>query len=90
MTLLSNVTANTNYVRYGTVGDTAAPNNQGTNPLGGPYTTQQRYEMTAFLVSQYPGFSTTINSGAVANAVQHSIWAITNNSTLGGGYSVMN
>ena len=45
VTLLSNVTTNKNYVRYGAIGDIGDPN-QWTNSLGGLSTAQQRFEMT--------------------------------------------
>ncbi len=88
VTLLKNVEANKAYVRFATIGDLGDPN-YWTNTLGGTYTAQQRFEMSAYLVSQYPPLQNNVNRFQVASAIQKAIWAITNNSSLTGGYSVI-
>ena len=45
--------------------------------------------MSAYLVSQYPTLQNNVNGFQVASAIQKVIWAITNNSSLTGGYSVI-
>jgi hypothetical protein len=64
-----------------------------TNGLGGTYSAPARYEMEAYLISQYDGFSTGLISGETLtqDAIQEAIWAIMNNDTHPGvGYHDIN
>lgn len=82
---------NSPYVRYSNV----------TNGSGTPHWTNQtvngdnlsssatvRYEMAAWLISQYTGFDSSISNAHPGreDAIQHAIWAITNNSTSSSGF----
>lgn len=49
---VSTITNNSSYVRYGNAGSSQWALN-----LSGDNTAQQRYEMAAYLISQYPGYS---------------------------------
>lgn len=96
ITLLNQVPAASllNEVQYGNVTNNAGPAGtwgntnffNGTSTVTLPGTAQARYEMAAYLVSQYPGSPNTIINNGTADAVQQAIWALTNNSTgpLGG------
>jgi len=71
-------------VRYSNVTNGGSPGwtNTVANASALPTSALARYEMAAYLVSQYTGFSATISgSAARENAIQQAIWAITNNST---------
>ena len=88
---LSNVTGNAQ-VRYSNVGTGgAAPT--WTDDLGSAYDTAQvRYEMAAWLVSQYPGVlgnpgDPIITSGSTADAIQQAMWVIMSNTSSGNGFS---
>ena len=66
--------------QYGTLA--AAGGTGWTNNLGaGNNTAYARYEMAAYLITQYNGFDTTITGTAQDVAVQQAIWAITNNNS---------
>jgi hypothetical protein len=88
---LSNVTGNAQ-VRYSNVG-TGGSAPTWTDDLGTAYDTAQvRYEMAAWLVSQYPGVlgnpgDPTITSGSTADAIQQAMWVIMSNTSSGNGFS---
>jgi hypothetical protein len=95
---LQNVAADSSYVRYGNVTNGGSPGWTNTTdtvdstPL--PSDATDRFAMTAYLVSQYNGF-TGSESGAVVQdtsvdlAIQEAIWSLTNNSSLSGGFSAI-
>lgn len=74
--------------RYGNVTSTSDVNNPGQwlntgGNLSNFTTAADRYRLTAYLVSQYQGFDTSIDGSTAAlqnqaNAIQQAIWAITN------------
>ena len=76
--LLDAITAaNTQYGNVGNLGGGIW-----TSSLGGTYNATDRYEMEAYLISQYDSFSTgLIANDAVNKAIQQAIWDITSNNT---------
>jgi hypothetical protein len=98
VTLLGNVGANANFVKYGNVTNSGTPHwNNTTDTLDSvtlPDDATSRFEMAAYLVSQYNGFTSSESGAIVANtsqdlAIQEAIWSLTNNSSLSGGFSAI-
>jgi hypothetical protein len=86
---LSNYSGNEQYVRYSSVTNGGTPHWTNTSFHDGSTTynlagsAQVRYEMAAYLVSQYDGFTpfTSVTVNARDIAIQDAIWAIMNNSS---------
>lgn len=84
---LPSVTGNAN-VRYSNVG-TGGSNPSWTTDLGSSFdTAQERYNLAAYLVSQYPGVSGNlanplIVNNANASEIQQAIWVIMSNNSAG-------
>jgi len=98
VTLLSNVAAQSNSVKYGNVTNSGSPAWTNTtdafDSVALPNTATSRFEMAAYLVSQYNGFVGSESGAIVADtpqdlAIQEAIWSLTNNSSLGGGFSTI-
>jgi hypothetical protein len=96
--LLSNVAANSSFVKYGNVTNSGTPGWTNTtdtfDSVTLPGTATSRFEMAAYLVSQYNGFTGSESGAIVSNtaqdlAIQEAIWSLTNNSTLSGGFSTI-
>jgi hypothetical protein len=98
VTLLGNVAASSNFVKFGNVTNGGTPSWTNTtdtfDSVALPGDATSRYEMAAYLVSQYDGFTGSEAGAIVANtpqdlAIQEAIWALTNNSSLSGGFSTI-
>jgi hypothetical protein len=98
VTLLSNVAANSSSVKYGNVTNGGTPGWTNTtdtfDSVALPGTATSRFEMAAYLVSQYNGFVGNESGAVVSNtaqdlAIQEAIWSLTNNSSLSGGFSTI-
>jgi hypothetical protein len=98
VTLLGNVSANSNFVKFGNVTNGGSPHwTNTTDTFDGvtlPGDATSRFEMAAYLVSQYSGFTSSESGAIVANtsqdlAIQEAIWSLTNNSSLSGGFSTI-
>ena len=89
---LANINANEQYVRYGNLTNSSTPGwlnttDGGSTPLALPPDPQSRYEMEAYLISQYAyatgGVGGNTDSGLVSggynDAIQEAIWSITHN-----------
>lgn len=96
VTLLQNVASQAGSVKYGNVTNAGSP--QWTNTTDTfdsvtlPSDAASRFAMAAYLVTQYNGFVASESGAIVGNttedlAIQHAIWALTNNSSLSGGFS---
>ena len=96
VTRLSDVSTYANEVRYGDVTNDAAGTPHWTNIIANgsnlPSSAQERYQMAAYLISQYHGFDSTILPEQRSDAIQQAIWAITNNDSpfiQNGGYKTI-
>ena len=98
VTLLSNVAADSSSVKYGNVTNGGTPGWTNTtdafDSVALPGAATSRFEMAAYLVSQYNGFVGNESGAIVSNtpqdlAIQEAIWSLTNNSTLSGGFSTI-
>jgi len=98
VTLLGNVGANANFVKFGNVTNGGTPRWTNTtdtfDSVTLPGDATSRFEMAAYLVSQYNGFTSSESGAIVANtsqdlAIQEAIWSLTNNSSLSGGFSTI-
>ena len=72
--------------QYGNVTNAGSPKWTNAFDLSGdplPSSAAARFEMAAYLISQYDGFNTSVASNAKNDAIQRAIWAITNNDTPG-------
>ncbi len=76
---LSTISSNSSYVRYGSVTGSGWQNN-----LGVDNTAQKRFEMAAYLISQYPGVPAGPNPSNTTTdkELQTAIWEIMWNSTV--------
>jgi len=83
---LSNIPSVPSEVRYGNISTSnTSATNHWTNNIGTGFdSAQTRYEMAAYLVSQYAGFSSTIGNTASnpKDTIQEAIWDLTNNNTV--------
>jgi hypothetical protein len=98
VTLLQNVGADANSVKYGNVTNGGTPTWTNTSDtfdsVALPSDATDRFAMEAYLVSKYNGFVGSESGAVVANtaqdlAIQEAIWSITNNSSLSGGFSTI-
>ncbi len=98
VTLLQNVGADANSVKYGNVTNGGTPAWTNTSDMFDsvalPSDATDRFAMAAYLVSEYNGFVRSESGAVVANtaqnlAIQEAIWSLTNNSSLSGGFSTI-
>jgi hypothetical protein len=104
ITLLSNTaTIDSASTHYGTVLNSTNPNNPGqwlntgaipgySTSLATENTAADRFTLAAYLVTQYPGFDTSITGNTTAaqneaDAIQQAIWAITNTTLTSADYA---
>jgi len=98
VTLLQNVGALSNFVKYGNVTNGGTPGWTNTSDtfdsVGLPNDAASRFAMAAYLVSQYNGFVSSEAGAIVANtaqdlAIQHAIWSLTANNSLPAAFSTI-
>ena len=98
VTLLQNVAAQSNYVKYGNVTNGGTPGWTNTSDAfdsaGLPNDAATRFAMAAYLITQYNGFVGSEAGAIVANttedlAIQHAIWSLTANNSLAGAFSTI-
>lgn len=98
VTLLSNVGSSASSVKFGNVTNGGTPHWTNTtdtfDSAALPSDAASRFEMAAYLVSQYNGFVSNESGAIVANtsedlAIQEAIWSLTNNTSLSGGFNTI-
>lgn len=98
VTLLQNVASQASFVKYGNVTNAGSPHWTNTSDtfdsVALPSDATSRYDMAAYLVTQYDGFVANEVGAVVSNtaknlAIQQAIWALTNNSSLSGGFTAI-
>ena len=98
VTLLQNVASQSSSVKFGDVTNGGTPHWTNTtdtfDSVSLPSDAASRFAMAAYLISQYDGFVASESGAVVSNtskdlAVQQAIWALTNNSSLPGGFSTI-
>jgi hypothetical protein len=98
VTLLSTVASNASTVKFGDVTNGGTPHWTNTtdtfDSTALPSDAASRFEMAAYLVSEYNGFVSNESGAVVANtsvdlAIQEAIWSLTNNTSLSGGFNTI-
>ena len=96
VTLLQDVAAQSNFVKFGNVTNAGSPvwtnTTDSFDSVSLPSDAASRFAMAAYLVTQYNGFvpselGAVVNNTAQDLAIQQAIWSITNNSSIAGGFS---